>query len=604
MGERADISIMKDVTSTVYNPGDAVRYFISYQNIGPSNSNDVTIEDSIPPELTNVQASINSGAAQAWNSPYSLGTLKPADSGYIIITGTLAPSAFGEISNTASIQSSTLDANLDDNAHTVTIEVTPSADVSVIKTASPASVKPNDVLTYSIVVKNAGPADAQNVVLADTVPDKLTNVEFSIDGGAHFAAWHSPYMMGTIGSGTSKTILIRGTVAASATETIQNTATVSTSTKDTDLTNNTSSTVTKLSCAPRYQAITDIIQSVALEQTALAHILNAEGEKIQKVIAPCTDIHSEVSNHLKTYDFVYNGDILYYGIAEGEYTFVVFALEDTLSAAQTAVYCFDVSTYINVGDHYIQEVLKAAADISETDANRIRNILLNAFPYIPIASVRSIFSMPTLTQAQAVTATQLAIWKLTNNFTLVHPDANVMALYEKYLALPPLPIIIEPAQLILSSEIVDAGLTCGAKFVFRTDGLNSDGSPIVLSYTLNKDIVAEYGAVITQSSAGGVTTVTITNLPVGATFSLLVSGVQTLPQDAYRYVDAQDLVGLFTQTQLLNGRFDFTCNGHCSCDILAVNNSVRSMVNTIAQLELVLQNKLAMFEDCDSCKES
>lgn len=36
---------------------------------------------------------------------------------------------------------------------------------------------------------------------------------------------------------------------------------------------------------PCYQAITDIIESVALEQTALSHILNAEGEKIQMALA-------------------------------------------------------------------------------------------------------------------------------------------------------------------------------------------------------------------------------------------------------------------------------------------------------------------------------
>ena len=35
----------------------------------------------------------------------------------------------------------------------------------------------------------------------------------------------------------------------------------------------------------RTQAITDMIESVALEETALSHILNAEGEKIQKMVA-------------------------------------------------------------------------------------------------------------------------------------------------------------------------------------------------------------------------------------------------------------------------------------------------------------------------------
>jgi len=35
----------------------------------------------------------------------------------------------------------------------------------------------------------------------------------------------------------------------------------------------------------RDQAITDLIQSVALQEAALAHIMNAEGKKMQKIIA-------------------------------------------------------------------------------------------------------------------------------------------------------------------------------------------------------------------------------------------------------------------------------------------------------------------------------
>lgn len=47
----------------------------------------------------------------------------------------------------------------------------------------------------------------------------------------------------------------------------------------------TSSSTTTVAPLPRSQAITDLFESVALQQTALSHILNAEGEKLQKILS-------------------------------------------------------------------------------------------------------------------------------------------------------------------------------------------------------------------------------------------------------------------------------------------------------------------------------
>ena len=47
------------------------------------------------------------------------------------------------------------------------------------------------------------------------------------------------------------------------------------------------------STTTRNQAVTDIIQSVALEETALSHILNAEGEKIHRKLLLWTMLHQK-----------------------------------------------------------------------------------------------------------------------------------------------------------------------------------------------------------------------------------------------------------------------------------------------------------------------
>lgn len=121
-----------------------------------------------------------------------------------------------------------------------------SADKSVVKTSSPDPVIAGEILTYTILVSNAGPSDAQNVTLTDVVPICILNPEYSLDGGITWNPWPGVINLGTIPSGGSVTVLIRGTVDPSCTGSITNTATVSSTTPDPDPTNDTSTVVTQI----------------------------------------------------------------------------------------------------------------------------------------------------------------------------------------------------------------------------------------------------------------------------------------------------------------------------------------------------------------------
>lgn len=157
------------------------------------------------------------------------------------------------------------------------------ADISVTKTASPSPFRPGEPLTYTIVVHNAGPSVSENVVLTDTIPSGLLNPEYSIDGGANFLPWTGSLPLGNLNNQETRIILIRANVSQTMNSSIVNTAQVTSQTPDPNLDNNAITITTPIFTA-RCQAWTDIIESIALQESALANILQAEGSKMQEVI--------------------------------------------------------------------------------------------------------------------------------------------------------------------------------------------------------------------------------------------------------------------------------------------------------------------------------
>lgn len=239
----ADVSVVKTTTSTSVAPGDQIIYSIAIANAGPSTAQGIVLNDIVPATLQSMQYSLNNGTTwQNWTGSYRVGTLVKGAATTILLRGTVRSDAKGRVNNLAQVTSTTIDPDLTNNASSVTIPINApqqSADISVTKTADTAVAKPGDVITYTIVVSNAGPDTASAVSLVDVVPSMLTNVAYSINNGTTWKSWSSPYVLGDLANDASRTVLIRGTVGDSATGQIVNTAIVRSSTLDPNETNNT-----------------------------------------------------------------------------------------------------------------------------------------------------------------------------------------------------------------------------------------------------------------------------------------------------------------------------------------------------------------------------
>ena len=82
------------------------------------------------------------------------------------------------LTNSAAVTASTPDPDPDDNSDSVTTQVGAAADLSLVKTG-PATVQVGESITYVLAVHNAGPDDAVDVSVTDTLPAGVTFVSAS-----------------------------------------------------------------------------------------------------------------------------------------------------------------------------------------------------------------------------------------------------------------------------------------------------------------------------------------------------------------------------------------------------------------------------------------
>jgi len=176
---------------------------------------------------------------------------------FTVVTGIPAATASGtQISDTASIASGTSDPNLLNNTASVLtlVAALTSADIVVTKTANVSQVSPSGTITYSIVVKNNGPAAAASNIFVDSLPTSVTFASFAQSGTA-WTGCSTPAVGATglvscslasmtSGASTTFTIVVNVPAGTASGTSIVNAASVSSSTTDPNPNNNLSSTTT------------------------------------------------------------------------------------------------------------------------------------------------------------------------------------------------------------------------------------------------------------------------------------------------------------------------------------------------------------------------
>ena len=228
--------IDKDAVTPAVVAGTQVTYTITARNSGATALTNVTISDTLPAGFTFANSSITANSAnRTATSDPTVGAVSPTWGSWtlnaggnvtILFTANVASSvAAGVYDNTAYATSDQTGLVNDDGTaaqdnNTPTgedpeadedVTISTVADLAVFKYDNPDPVAAGNTLTYTIVVTNYGPSDAQNVVITDTLSADTTVVSANgcaVNGSTVVCDF------GTIANGASESVTIVVTVSA------------------------------------------------------------------------------------------------------------------------------------------------------------------------------------------------------------------------------------------------------------------------------------------------------------------------------------------------------------------------------------------------------
>lgn len=239
----ADLAVAKSGPATA-TAGTNVTYTITLTNLGPSTAANVSLVDTFPTGVTYVSSSQPTGATftcvpAATTLTCTRATFDPGVATFSITFAVPVNAPVGTITNSVTVSSTTPDPVGTNNTATALtgIGIAP-ADVSVTKTANAPALITGTSAVFTLLVQNAGPGVAENVVVTDVLPAGTTLISAPGCTGTTTVTCN----VGTLAAGGSTTFTLTVNLPSTPGP-VTNTATITSSTPD-PAPNNNAGTVT------------------------------------------------------------------------------------------------------------------------------------------------------------------------------------------------------------------------------------------------------------------------------------------------------------------------------------------------------------------------
>ncbi len=190
----SDLSIVKSVSPSIVNYADVVCWTLTVTNYGPDAATGVKVYDNLPSGFVYLNSS----------KPYSNGVI---DIGNLAVGDTVSVKIYskaditGSFVNVASVKGNEFDQNPSNNKANVSVLVKPATDLKVTKTSNASVINLNDLVKWTITVKNNGPDTATGVIVNDLLPKSLIWV--NDDSSGKYDPNAGKWNVGTLNNGSS-----------------------------------------------------------------------------------------------------------------------------------------------------------------------------------------------------------------------------------------------------------------------------------------------------------------------------------------------------------------------------------------------------------------